>query len=477
MSSLCFVTPGSRMLSSLWRCAVRPRPHPLQSIPDTMDTESPSVVCICQDHEEEAVAAAILGSDEEGLPITETSTTRSSDRRTAKILILDPSNDVFNMHGLRYNLANLSSTEVILVTTILAQPLPNTHPTDLFLSQDFGNDTIALSPLQYALSVLHAEVGDFGGWLPHHHSGPSSSPLEESPKLHYDITLDSLLAVPASTSAALQILQTQQLRTAVCVFAVQTHDACVTQRSFQSAALLAKELRQLAVDLDSWCLTIESLSDTEHIVPARPTPQPKPLPCYQFPTYGKNVLLVIPTENTKKKEVFEKYITRTAPDGTQIHTITFPIESGVGEQPYNIAGSDGARNRVKNALVRLQSSHYAEMFAKESIGSIIVASIENYIQTEDIDRPADFAIAIIHNATTNQTRSSSSRGVTIAPRYVDRARRFGTNGDTNFGNVTVGKVMAARVPQLDHADWHRVVAGLSRYDLLAEAVANIQTPW
>ncbi|KAF5504666.1 hypothetical protein CGCF413_v005656 [Colletotrichum fructicola] len=83
----------------------------------------------------------------------------------------------------------------------------------------------------------------------------------------------------------------------------------------------------------------------------------------------------------------------------------------------------------------------------------------------------------VHNATTNQTRSSSSRGVTIAPRYVDRARRFGTNGDANYGNITVGKVMAARVPQLDHADWHGVVAGISRYDLLAEAIAKIQIPW
>ncbi|KAF0329540.1 hypothetical protein GQ607_003108 [Colletotrichum asianum] len=168
---------------------------------------------------------------------------------------------------------------------------------------------------------------------------------------------------------------------------------------------------------------------------------------------------------------------RRAPAGSQIHTITFPVESGVGEQPYNIAGSQGARNRIVNALARLQSPKYAEKFAKENIGSVIAASIENYVQTEDIDRPADFAVAIVHNATTDQTRSSSSRGVTIAPQYVDRARSFGTNGDANYGNVTVGKVMAARVPHLDHADWHGVVAGISRYDLLAEAVAKIQIPW
>lgn len=170
-------------------------------------------------------------------------------------------------------------------------------------------------------------------------------------------------------------------------------------------------------------------------------------------------------------------IMRRAPAGTQIHTITFPVESGVGEQPYNIAGSEGARNRIMNALARLQSPEYAETFAKENIGLVIAASIENYVQTEDIDRPADFAIAVVHNANMNQTRSSSSRGVTIAPRYVDRARRFGTNGDANYGNITVGKVMAARVSQLDHADWHSVVAGISRYDLLAEAIAKIQIPW
>ncbi|KAH9241056.1 hypothetical protein K456DRAFT_29555 [Colletotrichum gloeosporioides 23] len=474
----------SRMLSSFSNWFVCPRPQPLQSITDTMDTESPSVICICQDHEEEALAVAVLGSDDQRLPVTETNTI-SSDRGTAKILILGSSNDVLSTGDLQYTLTNLSSTQCIVVTTIPTQPLLDANSIDLFLSPCLGNDMVAVSPLEHAVSVLHAEVGEFGGWLSHHHSAPSSdsvslglgSPLGDQPKLHYDITLESVSATPACSSAALQALQTYHRGTAVCVFAVQTDDTNIGQLSFQNAVLLAKELRYLTVDTDSSLLTMDSLSATEHIVPARPTQQPKPLPTYHFPTCGKNVLLVIPTENAKKKEVLETNIMRRAPAGTEIHTITFPVESGVGEQPYNIAGSEGARNRIMNALARLQSPKYAETFDKENIGSVIAASIENYVQTEDIGRPADFAIAVVHNATINQTRSSSSRGVTIAPRYVDRARRFGTIGDANYGNVTVGKVMAARVPQLDHADWHGVVAGISRYDLLAEAIAKIQIPW
>lgn len=200
------------MLSSFSRCVVCPRPRPLQSITVTMDTESLCVICICQDHEEEAVAAAVLGSDDEGLPVTETSTARSSDRRTTKVLAVGASDDVFNTDDLQHKLANLASTEVLIITTIPTQPLLDTNSIDLFLSPCLGNDTVAVSPLQHAVNVLRAEVGDFGGWLSHHHSSPSSdsvslgsgSPLGDQPKLHYDVTLESLWDIPAFTSAALR---------------------------------------------------------------------------------------------------------------------------------------------------------------------------------------------------------------------------------------------------------------------------------
>lgn len=211
MSSLCFVAPESRMLSSFLRWFVCPRPQPLQSITNTMDAESLSVICICQDHEEEALAAAVFGSDDEGFPVTETNTI-SSDRGTRKILILGSSNDVFNMGDLQYTLTNLSSTQCIVVTTIPTQPLLDANSIDLYLSPCLGNDTVAVSTLENAVSVLHAEVGEFGGWLSLHHSAPSSdsvslglgSSLEDQPKLHYDINLESLSSTPACSSAALR---------------------------------------------------------------------------------------------------------------------------------------------------------------------------------------------------------------------------------------------------------------------------------
>lgn len=160
-----------------------------------------------------------------------------------------------------------------------------------------------------------------------------------------------------------------------------------------------------------------------------------------------------------------------------MHTVTVLVESGVGEQPYNEAGAVGAYNRISNALNCLHGEKFVETFIKKEIGAVIAASIESYIQTEDIDRPADFGIAVVHNATSRQTRACSSWGVTVPPEYVSRAQRFSSDGDPNHGNVTVGQILAARVPGLDKADWQVLLARRSRYELLRDAIRELPIPW
>lgn len=63
------------------------------------------------------------------------------------------------------------------------------------------------------------------------------------------------------------------------------------------------------------------------------------------------------------------------------------------------------------------------------------------------------------------------------PAYVDRARRFGFDGHPNFGRVTVGQVLAAHVPGLDKSDWQMVLSGRLRYQILDEAMEQLEFPW
>jgi non-canonical (house-cleaning) NTP pyrophosphatase len=203
-----------------------------------------------------------------------------------------------------------------------------------------------------------------------------------------------------------------------------------------------------------------------------------PFQSHQYPSYGNAVLLVIPTKNEFKTRVLEEAFRQQAPSDVILHTLAVPVESGVGEQPYNEAGIIGAHNRISNALLRLDAVEYQENFRDKRIGTVIVACIENYIQTDDIDCPTDYGVVAIHNATTRQTVACLSWGVTVPPAYINRARRFGGfGGNPNRGSVTVGQILAANVPGLDKADWHAVLARHSRYDLLKDAVRQLPIPW
>jgi non-canonical (house-cleaning) NTP pyrophosphatase len=245
--------------------------------------------------------------------------------------------------------------------------------------------------------------------------------------------------------------------------------------SSQNAAIYIQEVIQLMSDPS--VTTIPYLQGTGKLVSPSKHPELPTFPIHSYPTQGSTVLLVIPTENKQKTSLLRDFLVEKAPCGVTVHTIAVPVESEVGEQPYNEAGADGAYNRINNALHQLHQDKFKDLFRDQSIGSVMVASIENYIQTEDIDTPTDFGIVVIHNATKHQTTVCSSRGVTVAPEYVTRARRFGCDGDPNHGNVTVGQILAARVPTLDKADWHIVLAGHSRYELLKEATEEIYVPW
>jgi non-canonical (house-cleaning) NTP pyrophosphatase len=243
----------------------------------------------------------------------------------------------------------------------------------------------------------------------------------------------------------------------------------------RNAASYIKEVVQLMADPST--INMPFLNGTEKLVPAWPIPNIPPFPSHQYPTSGNEILLVIPTENKQKILLLQEFVIDRAPEGVAVQSVTVPVESGVGEQPYNEAGLKGAYNRINNALNRLHSEEFKNLFINKHIGTVIVASIESFIQTENIDRPSDFGVIVIHNATTQKTESCLSEGVTVSPKYVSRAQRFGCDGDPNYGKVTVGQIMAARVPTLDKANWQAVLANCSRYELLKNAIKEIPVPW
>jgi hypothetical protein len=224
--------------------------------------------------------------------------------------------------------------------------------------------------------------------------------------------------------------------------------------------------------------TIKDMAGTYSIVlPIHTNTYLQPIKPHDYPSYGDAILLVVPTENRFKRTLLESVFKARAPESKLIHSITLPVDSDVGEQPYNTAGFLGAHNRICNALKRLYEREQQSFMKEKRIGTVIVASIESYIQTDNIDRPTDFGIIVIHNATRHQTTTTLSRGVTVPPKYVDLARQRGMEGSPDHGRVTVGQVLAENVPGLDKRDWQLVLAGTSRYELLKDAVEKMTIMW
>ncbi|KAI5464688.1 hypothetical protein BGZ63DRAFT_378380 [Mariannaea sp. PMI_226] len=345
--------------------------------------------------------------------------------------------------------------DVIIITPTI-KPQPNS---DLFL-------------IMLSVEILRREIGANGCWmLGSQDREPSDSQITsaDGPKLHYleDDSIRKLIEL--DTQSALTIV-------GVCAHTGEAIDEDTRKRALANASAYEAEITSLVAN--NLRNSVESLQGTETIV-SPPTQHPE-IPClpnYSFPRHGEDVLLVIPTKNKFKTQLLKSLFECQAPKGVVVHLLTVPVDSNVGEQPYNDAGVRGAYNRISNALVQLGSEEEQSVLKDWGIGTVIVASIENFIQTDGVSRATDYGAIIIYNATTNQTRIRLSQGTTVPQAYVDRAKRFGFDENPDHGKVTVGQILAANVPGLDKADWHRVLAGKSRYDLLTEAAGAIEIPW
>lgn len=311
-----------------------------------------------------------------------------------------------------------------------------------------------------AAQVLRAEVGEDGEWL-----APNS-------RIYYRES-DGLPPVPSRPQTPTHSL----LR----ISGMHYQSDQSVHAAVANVVTFCVELIKLA-SLYNLARIITNMEGTEAVVLPPAYPEIPPFQPYHFfrdrVLDGRGVLFVIPTANKFKVQTLREAALAAAPKGSHIDFLPVPTESGVGEQPYNEAGVMGAYNRINNALQALQGEQYRSVMVNNAASTVIVASIESYIQTNNVDRPTDFGAIVIHNATTGRTTSGLSVGTTVDPVYVDRARRFGfEHSNPNHGRVTVGQILAAHIEGLDKANWHEVLARRSRYDMLKTAVDAMEFPW
>ncbi|KAH0565180.1 hypothetical protein GP486_001426 [Trichoglossum hirsutum] len=379
-------------------------------------------------------------------------------------------------------------------------PSAGTRLGDLVVSLATTHDA-ELNAAQRAVCVLQKEVGADGSWLSSNlYSAISKYPdllqpqqrpnsgLPDNPQLHYgkigsESELQDQQATPKSVIcfdavaaglASLKVVAPVVLGVTSHVDSRESGDTWKRYAAANAASYTKEIIHVMGNNLMS---SVQNLRGKEKVVPPPVEPKLPPFEPHRYPNHGNAILLVIPTENEFKKRVLQEAFREQAPRGVDLHTISVPVESEVGEQPYNEAGVMGAHNRISNALLRLDAPEYQETFREKKIGAVFVASIENFIQIDGIDRPTDYGVVAIHNAIDQRTVACFSQGVTVSPDYVDRARRFGFDGNPNHGKVTVGRVLAANVPGLDKANWHKDLACHSRYDLLSDAVGQLPIPW
>ncbi|KXJ88522.1 hypothetical protein Micbo1qcDRAFT_197309 [Microdochium bolleyi] len=190
------------------------------------------------------------------------------------------------------------------------------------------------------------------------------------------------------------------------------------------------------------------------------------------------IIVAIPTENANKVALVKEYFHRRLPIKSAVYFEIVPSISGVGEQPYDEAGPRGAWNRMRNAMCHVAfSPELKELWKSRKATEVYIATIENFIQTKGVARPADFGVVIVSNLKRKTYSGCLTAGVTIAPEYVAAAKYYGVDGaGGTHGRVTVGTVLAARFPGLDKANWHEVVAGVSRYELLRKAINSLPLP-
>ena len=239
-------------------------------------------------------------------------------------------------------------------------------------------------------------------------------------------------------------------------------------------------------------------------------PPPNTLPHLTLPTNQQpdpnTVLLIIPTNNAFKTKLLTTHLSPPHTNTTTI-PLTVPADSAVGEQPYDSAGPQGAFNRVVNAVRllgadRLGTDGRWAAVRERGVGTVVVGAVENFIVRpgaaaaagSGCEVPVDYGVVVLCRIPLVYDGDSEvegrplewewkvgvSKGVRVPVEYWRAAEeRWGfEDEEERFGRKTVGEVLAENVEGLDKANWHKDLAGVSRYDLLEEVMGELdRKPW
>ncbi|KAK4177753.1 hypothetical protein QBC36DRAFT_125592 [Triangularia setosa] len=225
----------------------------------------------------------------------------------------------------------------------------------------------------------------------------------------------------------------------------------------------------------------------------------------------KRLLVIIPSSNKSKVKLLEAHFEKNLPPNTLLSLVSLTsVSSGVGEQPYNEAGIDGAYNRIDHALIATPlEPAVRQVMLLGGITTVIYAAIESFIARPGYPPPApgekpstepvDYAYILFYNPVARVVKTGVSQGVSVPEAYYDEAQTYGFSdplgqriiaksgkGKTspeeaqqNHGKVTVGEIMAANMKGLDKANWHKFLTGgkVCRYQLIEDALEKMEMPW
>lgn len=183
----------------------------------------------------------------------------------------------------------------------------------------------------------------------------------------------------------------------------------------------------------------------------------------------RQVLIIVPTQNELKiqtvKIAMDNYF------GARLDTIwRQKAPSGEVEQPVGAAqGVRGACGRINNAIRALnQDQSFTQYLISHQIGRLLAVSVENFISGSS-ENTVDYAFVVIYNIISNRYVAGFSRGCNFPTRFVNEAQT-----EISLAmEKTIGDIIEEHNPKVTHDDPHRYLCGVSRYDLIIQALNNL----
>ncbi|KAF4500257.1 hypothetical protein FAGAP_3542 [Fusarium agapanthi] len=225
--------------------------------------------------------------------------------------------------------------------------------------------------------------------------------------------------------------------------------------------------------------TLDEFRGSEQIVAP---PRNEKIPDVQrqeWPTSGKNCLVIIPTKNEEKVQACEtKFKNDKTNNIGDYFFLQIPVPDEGLCQPLNGQGYVCARLRITKAI-DIFRNNYPAYLEDNHIGTIIVTAIENFFERDNVPRPVDAAAGGMFNVLTGKMETNTSKGSTLDPWFLAEAERSGGFADNNKDclRTTAGEIVAETIPGVNKADWHAVAVNKPRREFLAEMLEEMEIPW